>query len=223
MFTNAAPTLGTIDQLSFAHQVQPLAKDYEYDPTGQWRYAIDTNTLAFVNTNAAIPSPVFDSARSPVYLTATACPINGWTTNAGGSSNSGFADLPPQSPVACAGAQVQVKLWPYGSAKLRIGEIPTFTPTTPPTGGICSGIAAWNSGVAYNGGASVTYGKYLRLLATDPKIHRYFTQVDTFGPTPGGLRLTLPEAPLGLSPIPYRTAPILTHHFSSVWIDKGAC
>jgi hypothetical protein len=35
--------------------------------------------------------------------------------------------------------------------------ITTSTPT--PTGGHCSGVAAWSSGVAYTGGQEATYGK----------------------------------------------------------------
>ncbi|PPQ99959.1 hypothetical protein CVT24_009538 [Panaeolus cyanescens] len=40
---------------------------------------------------------------------------------------------------------------------------PTSTPptSTPPTSGSCSGVAAWSSSVAYNGGTSVTYGGHL--------------------------------------------------------------
>jgi chitinase len=54
---------------------------------------------------------------------------------------------------------------------------PTTTTTAPPTGGSgsCSGVAAWNSSIAYTGGAKVTYNGHLWTA-------KWWTQADT----PGG-------------------------------------
>ncbi|KIM43625.1 carbohydrate-binding module family 5 protein [Hebeloma cylindrosporum] len=54
---------------------------------------------------------------------------------------------------------------------------PTTTsgPTTTPSTGKCSGVAAWSSSIAYNGGAKVTYGGHLWSA-------KWWTQADT----PGG-------------------------------------
>lgn len=74
------------------------------------------NTLEFrPNTlNGSLPVPVFDSQRPPVQIHAVGCPID-WTT----------AGAPPSS-VACKGDKFDFIFWPYGSTKLRVGELPPF-------------------------------------------------------------------------------------------------
>ncbi|KAG6829923.1 hypothetical protein H0H92_002946 [Tricholoma furcatifolium] len=104
---------------------QPLAADLEFDATEAWEYAIDPTTLKFQNVPPAsgeLPSPVFDSGKSPLSITVTACPIT-WAI--GGNT---FATSPPTNP-ACTGAQTTLTLTPYGTTKLRIGEFPVFQST----------------------------------------------------------------------------------------------
>jgi len=103
---------------------QTNAKDYQFEATAAWNYAIDPATLKFKqgSTSGNLPSPIFDSHLPPVSITVTACPIQ-WAT-----SGSLVATSPPQSP-RCTGAQKTITLTPYGSTKLRIAEFPTFKAT----------------------------------------------------------------------------------------------
>ncbi|KAL0573581.1 hypothetical protein V5O48_008377 [Marasmius crinis-equi] len=101
---------------------QPLAKDLQFKAAGSWQYAIDPSTLKFVNTPPAsgtLPSPVFDSGKPPLSITATACLIN-WPT-----AGDTFAASPPTNPT-CTGAKTTITLRPYGSTKLRISEFPVI-------------------------------------------------------------------------------------------------
>jgi len=99
---------------------QPNAVDLQYLPTVNWEYAIDPTTLAFHNTlPETLPNPVYDSQQPPNTITAVGCPIT-WTTT------SGSADDPPSSPATCTGDTFNFIFWPYGSTKLRIGELPWF-------------------------------------------------------------------------------------------------
>ncbi|KIJ25600.1 hypothetical protein M422DRAFT_273413 [Sphaerobolus stellatus SS14] len=100
---------------------QPLAVDLQFEATVPWQYAIDPASLKFQNnppSSGVLPSPVFDAGLPPLSITATACRIT-WAT-----AGSTFAAAPPQSPVACTGANETIVLRPFGSTKLRIGEIP---------------------------------------------------------------------------------------------------
>ncbi|KAG6829589.1 hypothetical protein H0H87_010738 [Tephrocybe sp. NHM501043] len=104
---------------------QTLAVDLEFDATAAWQYAIDPATLKFNNvppSSGKLPSPVFDSGKSPLSITVTACPIN-WAT-----AGNTFAATPPTSP-ACTGSQKTLTLTPFGTTKLRIGEFPVFKAT----------------------------------------------------------------------------------------------
>ncbi|KAF4613200.1 hypothetical protein D9613_011183 [Agrocybe pediades] len=100
---------------------QPLAVDLEFDATVNWQYAIDPATLKFNGGSppSTLPSPIFDSGKPPMSITATACPIS-WA-----KAGDTFAASPPTSP-ACTGSQTTIKLIPYGATKLRIGEFPVF-------------------------------------------------------------------------------------------------
>jgi chitinase len=66
---------------------------------------------------------------------------------------------------------------PGGGGGTTTTPPPTTTTTAPPTGGSgsCSGVAAWSSSVAYNGGAKVSYNGHLWTA-------KWWTQADT----PGG-------------------------------------
>ncbi|KAG6875753.1 hypothetical protein C0993_007550, partial [Termitomyces sp. T159_Od127] len=89
---------------------QPLAVDLEFDATADWQYAIDPTTLKFRNVppeSGKLPSPVFDSGKSPLLITVTACPIE-WAT-----AGDTFAAVPPRSPT-CTGRQTTLTLTPFG-------------------------------------------------------------------------------------------------------------
>ncbi|KAJ8080065.1 hypothetical protein PM082_016892 [Marasmius tenuissimus] len=97
--------------------------DHVLLPTTEWRLAIDPATLKLVDNSASttsLPKQVWAPGAQPVWFTAQACQI-AW----GLEKNS--AAPPPQSPVACAtGQKFEVKLVPFGAAKLRLGEIPVM-------------------------------------------------------------------------------------------------
>ncbi|KAF9263003.1 hypothetical protein L218DRAFT_928652 [Marasmius fiardii PR-910] len=92
-------------------------------PTSEWRLAIDPSTLTLVDqsaTTTSLPEQVWAPGAQPVWFTAQACQIE-W----GLEKNT--AAPPPQSPVACAtDERLEVKLVPFGAAKLRLGEIPVM-------------------------------------------------------------------------------------------------
>lgn len=93
-----------------ANSAQPLAADYEFDASGDWKYAIDPSTLVFHNTPPAsgkLPSPVYDAGLPPFTITARACLVD-W--NLAGDT---FADSPPSNP-SCTGPATNITLWPYG-------------------------------------------------------------------------------------------------------------
>jgi len=101
------------------------AVDYEFDVASgaTWQYAIDPSTLTFHNnppSGGKLPSPIFDSGKSPLTITVKACKVN-WSV-----AGDTFAASPPQSPASCTGATTTITLAPYGTTKLRIGEFPTF-------------------------------------------------------------------------------------------------
>ncbi|KAL0569593.1 hypothetical protein V5O48_012366 [Marasmius crinis-equi] len=92
-------------------------------PTTEWRLAIDPSTLKLVDNSASmtsLPEQVWAPGAQPVWFTAQACQIE-W------GLEKGTAAEPPQSPVACAtDDRFEVKLVPFGAAKLRLGEIPVM-------------------------------------------------------------------------------------------------
>ncbi|KAJ7032795.1 hypothetical protein C8F04DRAFT_1106569 [Mycena alexandri] len=111
----------TEKQLS-AHPLEPRAVDMEFLPAtaDAWQLAIDPSTLAFTNTPPAsgvLPSPIYDAGLPPFTLSVSACPID-WPV-----AGDMFATPPPENP-ACLGAFRNVTLWPFGAAKLRIGQFP---------------------------------------------------------------------------------------------------
>ncbi|KAF9263766.1 DUF1680-domain-containing protein [Marasmius fiardii PR-910] len=109
------------------------SKDYQLDPTSAWQVAIDPSTLRYNgdanSTNLAQlgAGNVFASSGAPVSISVNVCPIS-WNvvTNA--------ADAPPTSPAVCTGAETGVKLVPYGAAKLRISEMPSYNTGTSGSG-----------------------------------------------------------------------------------------
>ncbi|EJD54087.1 hypothetical protein AURDEDRAFT_157341 [Auricularia subglabra TFB-10046 SS5] len=99
---------------------EPRAKDLEFVVNVGWQYAIDPSTLEFhpSTLTGALPSPVYDSQKPPVTISARGCPVE-WSTS------SGSAEDPPRN-ATCMGSTFNFIFWPYGSTKLRLAELPTF-------------------------------------------------------------------------------------------------
>ncbi|KAF7762202.1 CAZyme family GH146 [Agaricus bisporus var. burnettii] len=100
---------------------EPRAVDLEFDASGAWQFAIDPATLHFETTSpSSLPSPIFDSGKSPLSMTVTACPID-WDI-----AGNTFAAPPPSNP-ACTGRNTTLTLTPLGTTKLRISEFPVMS------------------------------------------------------------------------------------------------
>ncbi|KAJ7470923.1 hypothetical protein FB451DRAFT_1339761 [Mycena latifolia] len=95
------------------------SNDLQYSPTSAWQYAISTANLVYNGDSSALLEYPFSQNNPMVSISANVCPIS-WATD----RNSAAA--PPASPAQCTGAQMNVKLVPFGNAKLRITEFPTF-------------------------------------------------------------------------------------------------
>jgi hypothetical protein len=100
----------------------PEDRDHTLLPTADWRIAIDPSTLK-VNDKSSkdfkLPKLPWTPGGQPVTLTAKGCNIEwGILHNA--------AAPPPPSPNTCKGDTFEVTLAPFGSAKLRLGQIPTM-------------------------------------------------------------------------------------------------
>jgi hypothetical protein len=106
---------------------RPPTADWEVYPRTAWNYALELKTDAeasFEVRTQRIPShgTPFRSDAPPVWLEGRARLVEGWgeVKNAAGA--------PPVSPVTPTGAVKQVRLIPYGAAKLRLSAIPWFNP-----------------------------------------------------------------------------------------------
>ncbi|EEB90192.1 hypothetical protein MPER_11634, partial [Moniliophthora perniciosa FA553] len=106
----------------YLEPTDPNTTDNTLLPTSEWRLAIDPATLTLFDNSAnttSMPFHVWESGAQPVWFTAQACQIE-W-----GLENN-TAAVPPQSPVTCVGERMEVKLVPFGAAKLRLGEMPVM-------------------------------------------------------------------------------------------------
>uniref|UniRef100_A0A0W0FV11 Duf1680 domain containing protein n=2 Tax=Moniliophthora roreri TaxID=221103 RepID=A0A0W0FV11_MONRR len=126
--TRSAQALDDVKRLfpnapaAYLEPTDPNTVDNTLLPTSEWRLAIDPATLTLVDNSAnttSMPFYAWESGAQPVWFTAQACQIE-W-----GLENS-TAAAPPQSPVACVGEKTEVKLVPFGAAKLRLGEMPVM-------------------------------------------------------------------------------------------------
>ncbi|KAL0570226.1 hypothetical protein V5O48_011734 [Marasmius crinis-equi] len=95
------------------------SKDLRFDPTTSWQYAIDTSSLKYNGDATSLQSRPWSRSGAPVSITANACLVN-WNV----ATNT--ADGPPTSPATCTASRQQVKLIPYGAAKLRMSEMPSL-------------------------------------------------------------------------------------------------
>jgi hypothetical protein len=107
-----------IDESWQKWRTRGLTADWEVYPTTAWNYALTNAPLS----RAEHPiSPVPFSRRAPpVTIAATVIPVPDWV-----EAHGGYADPPPQSPLALNDAKPQtVSLIPYGAAKLRVTALP---------------------------------------------------------------------------------------------------
>ncbi|MGN6374263.1 MAG: beta-L-arabinofuranosidase domain-containing protein, partial [Sphingomonas sp.] len=95
-----------------------LTADWEVYPAAAWNYALADAPLGHAeHPVSAVP---FSRRTPPATVTATVVRAPDWV-----EAHGGFADPPPQSPVAIANpARETVTLIPYGAAKLRVTAMP---------------------------------------------------------------------------------------------------
>lgn len=91
--------------------------DWEIYPSSPWKYGLLADT-EFEVTTSEVPNQPFEAANAPVRLKASGKLIRDWRME---DNNAG---TPPLNPNTEGQPRVELELVPYGSAKLRIGEIP---------------------------------------------------------------------------------------------------
>ncbi|KAL4874995.1 hypothetical protein BJY04DRAFT_224504 [Aspergillus karnatakaensis] len=100
-------------------QVLPETKDYTLNPTSEWRYAIDPDSITVEQLQSPeedLRNPIWAREANPVALWVDAWIID-W------EEELGTAALPPVDPIV-SGKPTRVRLIPYGAAKLHIAEFP---------------------------------------------------------------------------------------------------
>ncbi|KAJ7104946.1 hypothetical protein C8R44DRAFT_807287, partial [Mycena epipterygia] len=75
--------------------------------------------LVYNGNSSVLPQYPFSEDKPMVTISANVCPI-AWAVDLNSTAE------PPFSPAQCTGGQVLMELVPYGSAKLRMSELPTF-------------------------------------------------------------------------------------------------
>lgn len=120
--TSTGPHNWQSQELYPADYAPPDSRDYTILNTTEWNVAIDPSTLKYNPGSDSLPSPIFAHGAPPMNISVTACQID-WPLLLPGS-------VPSAPPVGdarkCLGPTFQAYLVPYGSAKLRITELPTM-------------------------------------------------------------------------------------------------
>lgn len=101
----------------------PQSRDYDITNTTAWNYAIDPNTLRFepgAREGDALHTPIFAEGAPPMSIVATGCLID-WPLYKGSVPGS----VPTMADRKCVREARDVRLVPYGCAKLHMAELPT--------------------------------------------------------------------------------------------------
>jgi hypothetical protein len=100
----------------------PQVRDWTITNTTSWALAIDPTTLSYHHSgDTELQNPIWAPGAPPSWISVKACDIN-WPLFL--DSVPGTVPLPKQRK--CMGDVLDVKLVPYGSAKLHMSELPTI-------------------------------------------------------------------------------------------------
>lgn len=102
----------------------PQALDYTMISTTAWNVAIDPSTIEYhprTDRSAPLPMPIFAAGNPDMYMAAQACLID-WPVFNGSVPGTPI----PKGERRCLGDAFEARLVPYGSAKLRMTELPTI-------------------------------------------------------------------------------------------------
>ncbi|KKZ61401.1 hypothetical protein EMCG_03957 [[Emmonsia] crescens] len=110
-------------------------QEYTMTPTSKWGLAIDPSTLRFhgmptgavdgaTPNTSRLPNPLWVENETPTSITAMVCEIKWELTE---PKEQGYAPDPPLiGQRECIGEPFEVKLVPYGGARLHMAELPTI-------------------------------------------------------------------------------------------------
>lgn len=107
-----------------ANYAPPQARDWTYTNASAWSVAIDTSTLDFHRAKPDVCGNFTDtSIKEPdaLWFTVKACEIK-WPLLGGSVPGA----VPPLAGRQCLGNAFEVRLIPYGQAKLHMSEMPTI-------------------------------------------------------------------------------------------------
>jgi DUF1680 family protein len=106
-----------------ASNAPPQARDYEIRNTTPWNIAIDPKSLVFkttLNPGGALKNPIWAPRAPPTWIEGKGCQID-WSIWKGVPG-----PVPPKAQRSCTGPTIDVRLVPYGSAKVHMVELPTI-------------------------------------------------------------------------------------------------
>ncbi|KAK2767371.1 hypothetical protein FQN53_006457 [Emmonsiellopsis sp. PD_33] len=105
-------------------------REYTMKPTSKWALAIDPSSLTFngpsadTPSNSGLPNPVWAEDGMLSTITAKVCEIKWELTDPG---DQGYCPNPPKKDERdCIGEPFEVKMVPYGTARLHMAELPTI-------------------------------------------------------------------------------------------------
>jgi hypothetical protein len=94
--------------------------DWEVYPAGPWKYGILAGA-SFEVVKSSIPTQPFEAANAPIKLKTQGKLIRDWRMEGNN------ADTPPMFPNVNGQLAQELVLVPYGSARLRVGELPLIS------------------------------------------------------------------------------------------------
>jgi hypothetical protein len=121
--TNTTSAPKSYDSQTPIDNVPAQSLDWTFDNTTAWAVAIDPASLQYTQGDSAAPlaDPIFAPGAPPGYIEVRGCEID-WPL---------YHAVPDSPPLAenraCKGDAATYRMVPYGSAKIRMTELPTIS------------------------------------------------------------------------------------------------